>query len=236
MSFEGQVVLVTGGSEGLGRSVATQVARKGGYVWLVSRDAEKLASAVGAIRDQGGCADYRTCDVRIGEQVHSCVDGILEACGRIDVLVNNAGLWLEGDIGGNEPEAIKQVIDTNLLGPILVARAVLPIMKRQGRGQILNVNSTSGVEPYADWPVYVASKYGLRGFSDSLQRSLDGTGIRVLSIYPGGMGTDLYKNAGLPYSADEPWMMSVEDVAQVVCDILSASPGLAVSHVEIRKA
>lgn len=227
-------VVITGASEGIGKALSLEFAQRGFFVWLVSRNAEKLEPVKEQIISCGGKADFVTCDITSYDEVCVLIEEIRKKTDCIDILINNAGLWLEGEIINNSYEQIRSVIETNLIGSILITKALLPVVKVSHHGRIVFINSLAGIEPNGDWPVYTASKYGLRGFVDSMRLALENTGIDVLSIYPGGVGTGFYKNAGYSYLSDEPWMMKVESVVKIICDLVIQKE-IVISNFEIRK-
>ena len=128
--------------------------------------------------------DFAVADVTKWEEIEAAVASVIENHGRIDCLVNNAGVWLKGPIDENDPADIKRVIDVNTTGVILLNRAVVPIMKRQKSGTITHTISQSGFYGKARTSVYVASKWALTGLNRSLQTELAPFGIRVIGLYP----------------------------------------------------
>ncbi len=194
--LRGQVVIVTGASSGIGAETARELARQGASVVLAARRQDELNEQVRAITDAGGQALAVPTDVADEAQITHLVERTLEAFGRVDALVNNAGVGSVGWYAKTTPESIRQMVDVNLRAAMLLARAVLPSMLEQKRGAIIAVSSVAG--HVAIDPLYSGTKYGLRGFCLSLRRQLRGSGVSVSVISPGFIRTSFNRrNAGL---------------------------------------
>ncbi len=191
VDFSGKVVLVTGASRGIGRAVARVFACAGAKVALVARSAEKLNEASMEIRTAGGEARAYAADVAVEDEVNSTIAGIVEEWGRLDVLINNAGLIDFGPFNTIKPEAWNRVIGANLTGPYLCCRAVAPVMKRQQSGRIVNITSVSAQTGGVSGGVhYTASKGGLAAMTKTLARDLAHHGVTVNAISPGQIDAD----------------------------------------------
>ncbi|MEM8857801.1 MAG: SDR family oxidoreductase [Chloroflexota bacterium] len=236
MTMNEKVVAITGASDGLGEAIAYQLADKGYSVWLLARNETKLQQVVAAIKSQGGKAAYAVCDVTSAESVADSFEKIEVASGRIDIVINNAGVWHSGATVSATADDIIRTVSTNLTGLIFVTQAAIKRMQTQGSGHIVNVISVAGVEPNGDWSIYTASKYGARGFTDSLKLELAGSGIKVSGIYPAGISTGLFVKAGVDLPPGQPWMMPKEDVAAAVVQVIEQSDAITLDHVEIRQA
>ncbi|MDI6771606.1 MAG: SDR family oxidoreductase [bacterium] len=179
--MSGRTVIVTGASSGIGEATARAFGRAGDRVVLVARRAERLAQLAAEIHD----SLVLPADVTRREDIARIVEAALARYGTIDVLVNNAGLgrydWLESL---TEDEILTQ-IEVNLVAPILLTRAVLPVMQAQGRGVIINVGSVAGKIATPTTTIYNASKFGLEGFSEALRREVRPGGIHVCVVTPG---------------------------------------------------
>lgn len=231
---KGKIVVITGGLQGLGRAISETLAASGANVYSLNLRANAELDNVEQYRE--GFITNMLCDVRDIDQIKNRAREIVAIENKIDVLINNAAVWLEGDLKEASADEIRNVIDTNLIGAILVTQVFTPYLKISTSASILNISSTAGIEPGKDWAVYSASKFGLRGFTDSLKLAMEGTGIKVMGFYPGGMNTELYENAGVQkYSKEESWMMKKEDIAEIVIFILSRPADLIIDHIEIRK-
>jgi len=228
-----QVALVTGGTRGIGRAIVEALARRGDRVWFTGRDAAGVATAERELAERfpPPLAVGRICDVRSYGAVASLVDEIVEADGHLDVLVNNAGIGLFGPVDEMEPDAFREVIETNLLGAFHGIRAAAPAMKRQGTGWIFNIASLAAKNPFAGGAAYNASKFGLVGMSEASMLDLRHAGIRVAAICPGSVETDF--GAGRMKDG-QSWRLQPEDVAKVVTDLLDFPDRALPSLIDIR--
>jgi short-subunit dehydrogenase len=232
-----EVVVITGGGSGLGEAIARKLAAPTREIVLVGRTEAGLKRVADDISRSGNACSYYVCDLRDTDQIKKIFDAVISDKKRVDILVNNAGIWFEGPTDTHTGEKVRELFAVNAVAPVEIVKAVVGVMKRQGRGQILNVVSTAGVEPDGGWGVYTATKHAVRGFTESLSRELAGTGIRVMAVYPGGMDTELFLKSGFAKgTTKEPWMMDKTDVAEVVAFMLTRPADLAMTHVEVRKA
>ncbi|MEU4244369.1 SDR family oxidoreductase [Actinoplanes sp. NPDC026619] len=191
-----RVVIVTGASSGIGRATAARIGRAGTTVVLAARRADELESAAVSIRDKGGEAVVVPTDVREPAQITALIERAAAITGRIDGLVNNAGVGGVASILADD-ELVAKLIDVNLMAPIRLMRAVVPLMKEQRSGAIVNIGSVAGEIGISG--TYSATKFALRGMTDSVRRELAGTGIGVTLVEPGFIATDLTKvRPGLP--------------------------------------
>ena len=187
-----RVIFITGASDGLGKALAEHYSKTDKVV-AVSRNEEKLKNLSSCC----GC-DYYVCDVSNFKQVESVIDDVVKKYHRIDVLINSAGLLIDGELLTLQNNDIKNTIDVNLTGLIFVTKSVSKIMKKQKQGTILNINSQSGISSgMAEKSIYNASKYGVTGFSRCIQPELSKFGIRVTDIFPARMQTDMFEKIGL---------------------------------------
>ena len=190
-----QIVIVTGGSKGIGRAIAYSLARAGALVTICARSKEPLEITCKEIRNAGGNCSYVTSDVTNEDQVNSMVDKTLCDFGRIDILVNNAGVGILKPIWECNLADWNYVMDTNLKGYFLCSKAVIPIMKKQREGYILNVASGAGRQGFENLSIYCASKFGTIGLSKAMRKDLWKFGIQVDFVCPGYVKTDFFKEA-----------------------------------------
>jgi NAD(P)-dependent dehydrogenase (short-subunit alcohol dehydrogenase family) len=172
----GKVALITGASSGMGRATAELLSGRGYRVFGTSRNPASVAPVRGV--------EMLPLDVRDDASVEACVAAVLRASGRIDVLVNNAGYGLAGAVEETNPDEARDLFDTNLFGVLRMVRAVLPIMRRQGFGIIINTSSILGFLPAPFFGLYAGSKHALEALSESLDHEVRGFGIRVVLIEP----------------------------------------------------
>ena len=190
------VVIVTGASSGIGRAVAVRLAARGDTVVLAARREVQLKAVTGEIAAAGGTALPVVTDVTDPDAVAALITSARSVSGRIDALVNNAGVGGDASILAAD-EQVRAMVEVNLLAPIRLMRAVVPVMREQRSGSIVNIGSVAGEIGIGG--VYSATKFGLRGINDSVRRELAGTGIGVTLVEPGFIATELTAHrSGLP--------------------------------------
>ncbi len=192
VDLNGQVALVTGASRGIGRAIALQLARSGASVACVARTTAGLEATLAAIREAGGTAEGFAADVSSTEDVNRVVEEVeAKFGGKIQVLVNNAGITKDGLFLRMEDDAWDAVIDTNLKGTFLFCRAVGALMMRQRYGRIINITSVSAIMGNPGQANYSASKAGVIGFTQTIARELASRGVTVNAVAPGFITTDM---------------------------------------------
>jgi len=226
-SLDGKVVLVTGASRGIGRAIAGRVAAEGATVVLAARDESRLAEAVAEITAAGGRAESVALDVTDRDSVGAALGRVIEAHGRIDGLVNNAGVTRDNLLLRMKDEDWQQVLATNLTGVFLCTQAALRPMIKQRSGRIVNVTSVVGLVGNAGQANYAASKAGVVGFTKSVAREVASRGITANAVAPGFIETDMTANmtdkakeavtAAIPMGR----VGSPEDVAGTIAFLLS---------------
>jgi 3-oxoacyl-[acyl-carrier protein] reductase len=231
--FEGKVVLITGGSRGIGRAVAEQFAARGASVAVQFRaDRRAAGDTLAALGGHGHLA--MQADLADPEQAWSLVGRVVGELSRVDVLVNNAGIYEEHPVLTTSPEDWRRIwrrtIDTNLIGPANLIHAVAPHMAAAGGGRIVNISSRGAFRGEPDHPAYGASKAGLNSLGQSMARALGGHGIYVTTVAPGFVETDmaapfLEGAGGDAIRAQSPLnrASTPEEVARVV--VFLATPG-----------
>jgi len=184
-----KVVLLTGGSRGLGLELARVFARRGARLALVARDEEELARARDELRAGAAEVESFVCDVRFQDQVQRTVREVVDRFGRVDVLVNNAGIIQVGPEETMRVSDYQEAMDTHFFGPLYLVQAVLPGMRQRREGRIVNISSVGGKVPTPHLLPYVASKFALVGWSEGLHAELRQDGIIVTTVCPGLMRT-----------------------------------------------
>jgi short-subunit dehydrogenase len=220
MIFKDKTVIVTGGSEGVGAATARLFAEAGANLMLVARNRKKLEAIAAELRDKSRVEIFPM-DV---SDADSCVDLFKKTAfefGRIDVLVNNAGFHVRGDVESASAEDLAYTIDVNLRAPIVLMRLALPHIREAGGGAIINVASLAGRTPVPGSAAYSASKFGLRAFTFALAEEIRDSGIKLGVVSPGPIATqfilaDIDKTSNLTFS--QP-MSSAEEVAQAILDL-----------------
>jgi NAD(P)-dependent dehydrogenase (short-subunit alcohol dehydrogenase family) len=212
--LDGQVAIVTGGGTGIGKGIAKALAQEGASVVLASRDRATLEASASDIRALGAAAEVVPTDVTDEGQVEALFQATLARFGRLDVLINNSGVFDGGPIEDLTLETWRKVVDVNLTGPFLCAREAMRIMKRQRSGRIVNIGSISAQVPRMDSAPYTATKHGLVGLTKSL--ALEGRAHRITAscLHPGNVLTE--RRAAGSASMDAEPMMTTADFASIV--------------------
>ena len=221
-----KTIAITGGSDGLGKAIAKQL-NDNNKVIILSNNEERLIETANELN-----CDYRLCDVTDFNQVDSAVKDITNKYDKIDVLINNAGVWLAGDLTETDYEKISKCIDVNTKGPIYMTKAVLNNMYQNKQGLIINVCSQVSFDNDGFSTVYNASKWAMRGFNRSIQEDVSKKGIKVTGFYPGFMQTDLFKKAGNDY--DTSTGLEVEKVAKAVEFIVNCEDDVIIPEFGIK--
>ena len=207
----GKVAMVTGASSGIGAATAQELARRGARVVLAARRVAELEVQTRAITEEGGQAIAIPTDVTDAAQVERLVERTREVFRQVDVLVNNAGVGWTKLLVGSSAEEITRVVEINLLGAMLLTRAVLPEMLERRQGAIISVSSVAG--QVAVEPLYSATKYGLRGFSLALRRQLAGSGVSVSLVSPGNIRTEMTRDIQEPMAEPEVVANTIANLA-----------------------
>lgn len=195
MKLRERAVIVTGASSGIGRETAREFARAGSNVVLASRNQGALEQLAEELAGLPGRPLVVPTDVRDRDAVNAMVERTVEEFGRVDVLVNNAGLGLHASITEGDLENMRYVLDVNLFGVIYGVRGVVPHMRKQGSGAIINVSSVAGHIAVPYMGVYCASKAALNAITDAMRLELEPDGIVVSAVYPGFTATVFHENA-----------------------------------------
>jgi len=219
VDLQDAVVMVTGGGSGIGKATAIVCAEKGSNVILCGRRSDPLQSTSRQIRQKGGEVLALPTDIKEWDQVRSTVDVVLDRYGRIDALINNAGVAIRKAIMETDDEEWDLVLQTNLKGYFLCCKAVLPSMIEANRGLIVNVSSILGLSGTAEMGAYCSSKFGVIGLTQSLAAELEQTGIKVCAVCPGPTYTDLHRQ--MVGEDEAKAAMSPERVAQAIVTIIT---------------
>jgi 3-oxoacyl-[acyl-carrier protein] reductase len=225
MSLKDKVAIVTGGGSGIGRGLAQALAAGSVRVVVCGRRKARLDETVKAIQDQGGHALAVQADVSDEADVLRLVRQTLDAYGRIDILINNAGIGGGTYLHDLDAATWDRVMGVNLRGPFLTTRHVLPAMRSQRSGHIINVSSESGLEYYQGDTAYGTSKHALNAFGEFVQRENQELNIRVNTICPGMVVSEMTENEpGLDHSK----CLYPEDIADLVIWLLTRRPNIKI--------
>ncbi|TLS35713.1 SDR family NAD(P)-dependent oxidoreductase [Pseudalkalibacillus caeni] len=213
-----KTIVVTGGGSGLGKELSKQLAGKDIHIFLLGRNHQFLDRTQKEVEEQHGVATSLICDIRNPEAVNSVLQSILQAENKVDMLINNAGLGFFGPLETISVQEIDQMVDTNIKGTIYMTQAFLPYLKKQKKSSIINIISTAGQKGKVNESVYVASKYAVRGFTESLWKELEGSGVTATAVYMGGMDTPFWEDS--THISDRSRLKSPEEVASEIIEQL----------------
>lgn len=221
-----KTIVITGGSDGLGRTLAEHFSKENNVIILATNE-EKSKNVANA----NNCI-YKVCDVSDYNLVEKCFSDIINKYQKIDVLINNAGLWIQEELDFNDSERIHSVVDVNLLGVINCSKAVIPYMKKNKDGLIININSQAGINHKAERVVYNATKWGVTGFSKSLQDEVAKYGIRVTNVMPGMMKTDMFRKLNIEKNMANG--VDTKEVARLIKFIIDTPADVMIPEVGIK--
>ena len=240
-ALAGRVALVTGASAGIGEAVAVALAAAGATVAVVARREDRLKALVGQIEDSGGKAIALPGDVAKEPVAKGVVAEALQRCGRLDVLVNSAGLIQSGGVENSDTAHWRQLLEVNLLASLYTSQAAITAMRAQGGGDIINVSSTAGRRASAAFPAYSASKFGLTAMNEAMRQEVGRYGIRVCIIEPGATTTEVAEGIADPAirramreHIGKEGALLPQDVAAAVLFVLSLPSRANVSQLMIR--
>ncbi len=221
-----KTVIVTGGTSGIGLAVVALLKETGYQPVLTGRNADKVTALAG----QHGVPGY-VLDVGNDGDIASVTAQIEQDHGPVFALINNAGIWLEGEFVDYSASDIRKVMDINTMGTMLMSHAVLPAMVARGKGTIINVVSTGALYTRKMISVYAASKWAIRGFTGCLEVEYAPKGVRVMGFYPGKVASAMYETAGIDRDLDVA--MTPEQAAKMIVTMLD-DDGMVWSHVSGR--
>jgi len=225
------LAIVTGASKGIGRSIAAAFAGRDHRVLICSRKETHLREAAAFIKKEHPGADIKTmeADFSYMASVRSFGEWCLRE-GIPDVLVNNAGIYLPGNLGDEAEGNMENTMNINFFSAYHLTRQLLPAMKAAGRGHIFNISSIAGLSAYEGGGSYSVSKFALTGFSKNLRHELKQSGIKVTTVFPGAVMTDSWKG----FDNSQQRIMEAGDIAAMVLAAASLSPQATVEEIIIR--
>lgn len=223
-----KVAIITGASRGIGKEVARSLAEEGYHLILIARNENQLMKLQKEIAQFSVQSELIAADITKFETISEQVDLILKEWGRCDVLVNNAGIFIDGTLDATLEE-YQQLFDTNFKAQLVFIKAVIPYMKKQGNGYIFNIASIAGKIGYANIGAYTSSKFALVGLSESLHAKYSSQGIKITSICPDYVATDMAKGASIP----ENEMIQTKDISQIIKALLTLSSQAFIKEIVI---
>lgn len=220
-------VLITGASDGIGRSIALKLSSEGYKLILCGRNKQKLSDVAQQCGNNSQILAFDLNDANERNNATSQTKGV-------DILINNAGVWHKlGNLETIDDEKITEVINTNLTSQILLTKALLPSIKNRKNSAVINIISKSGVTAQAGQAVYTASKWGMKGFTDTLREDTSKNKVRIGAIYQSGTRTNLFKKAGEKFPVNK--FTEPKDLADVVAYMLSRPKKLWINEIHIEK-
>ncbi|MCE8025263.1 SDR family oxidoreductase [Billgrantia aerodenitrificans] len=232
-----KVILLTGASSGIGEATARLLAKQGHHLVIGARRTERLEALAQDIRSEGGSVEYRALDVTQREDVQAFADAALKLHGRIDVIINNAGVMPLSPLASLKVEEWDRMIDVNIRGVLHGIAAVLPTMQTQGSGQVINISSIGGLFVVPTGAVYCATKFAVRAISDGLRQEHDN--LRVTCVYPGVVESELadtITDAGAAEAMKSFRQIALkpEAIAAAIAHVIAQPDGVDTSDIVVR--
>ncbi|WP_067149250.1 3-ketoacyl-ACP reductase [Pseudotamlana agarivorans] len=215
-TLKNKKAIITGGSRGLGKATALAFAHEGIDVAITGRNEKLLKETVAEIEALGVRATYAAFDVGNYEDVKVAIKELIETLGGVDILVNNAGIAAFGTLNDMPVDQWTQIIQTNVMGMYYVTKEVLPNLIHQNDGEIINVSSTAGLNGNASTSAYSASKFAVIGMSESLMKEVRKNNIRVCTLTPSTIASDMSVDLGIATKDSEDSVLQPEDFAQLI--------------------
>lgn len=225
-------IVVTGASQGIGKAIAEKFASNGYSVFLCARREEPLAELADELRSEhpGIRALYKTCDVSSKEEVQKFADWVLSQTNEIDVLVNNAGTFVQGQVHNEEDGVLEELMRTNVYSAYYLSRFLLPSMIKRKSGHIFNICSIASLQAYKYGGSYSITKYAMAGLSANLRDELKKDLVKVTSVFPGATYTASWDASGV----ERDRIMTAGDIAEIIWTSANLSPRACVEEIVIR--
>lgn len=227
-----KVAVITGASKGLGYAMAEKFVRENYHLAICARNKQEIKSAAAQLQEINpeSCILAEVCDLSSKEELEHFAHQVKETFESIDVLINNAGRFIQGRLV-DEPEGqLEVLLSTNLYSAYHLTRALLPVMMKKKSGHIFNISSVAGLKPYTLGGSYSISKFALQGFSENLRQELIPFGIKVTTVNPGATMSDSWKGSGIT----EDRIMKSSDIAEIIFASSQLSPQACVEDIVLR--
>jgi NAD(P)-dependent dehydrogenase (short-subunit alcohol dehydrogenase family) len=232
--LHGKVAIVTGGSRGIGRAISIALGHEGATVVLAARSPGPLAEAADLVRKAGGRAETVAIELAREESIRSLIGVTREKFGRLDILINNAGVTHSARLEETKTEDLDRCWAVNARAPFLLCREALPLLRQAEAGYIVNISSVVGVKGYPLQSAYTASKHAVRGMSIALAEELRGTNIRVHVVCPGAVDTGMVGNVRPDIRKED--LIAPEEIAELVLCLVTQRGNAVVDELHIRRA
>ena len=232
-SYRDRVAIITGSGSGIGKATALALAQEGMKIVLCGRTVSKLEETAKLVEEAGGKALIVSGDLRDESYIIRIVDETMEAFGRIDVLINNAGVSLAKPVVDCTAEEFDQIMDTNMKAPFLLFKYSIPHMRKSDCGTIINIASVVGHKGYVNQSLYGASKHAITGFTKVLAKEVQEDGIRVHLLSPGGVYTE--RVANVRPDLDPTYLIKPVDIADIILFLLKSRGNAVIDSINIRR-
>jgi len=232
--LDGKVAIITGASRGVGRAICIAFAKEGATIVLAARSPQKLEETAEEVREAGAKAEIVITDLTREEAIKNLVKVANEKFSRLDILVNNAGVTVSAELERTSTQDWDRLFAVNARAPFILCRESLPLLKKAPRAYIINIVSVVGVKCYALQSAYTASKHALRGMTKSLAEELRDSNVRVHSICPGGIDTDMIGQIRPDIKKED--LMQPEEIAELVVYLVTHKGNAVIDELHIRRA
>lgn len=233
VKLKGNTAVITGASRGIGRAIALNLAGTGVKTALVGRDKESLSTVKKEIEDIGGIAGIYPFDLNYISKIGNLVSDIAEDLGGIDFLINNAGIAVSKPFEETTEDEWDRIFTVNAKAPYFLCKETLPYLLKSGNANIINITSVVAKKGYANQSAYSASKHALYGFSKALSKEIHDRGIKVHTIAPGGVATDMVSRMRPDIDPDD--LIQPETIAEIITFLLTLSGNAVIDEIDIRR-
>jgi NAD(P)-dependent dehydrogenase (short-subunit alcohol dehydrogenase family) len=228
-----KVAIVTGASRGIGRAISVALAREAATIVLAARSVPKLQETADYVTKAGGKAEVVVTDLSEEKSIKNLVKVTGEKFGRLDILINNAGITHSSKFEQTKTEDWKRCLQVNATAPFILCREALPLLRKSTTSYIINISSVVGVKGYPLQSAYTASKHALRGMTISLAEELNGTNVRVHLICPGGVDTELIPRVRPDLKKED--LMRPEEIAELVLYLVTHKGKAMIDELHVRR-